>query len=520
MTRILRTGICILALTAIAARANTAPYPIVEKSAMQISADLAAGKVTAQALVDAYEARIKQIDPKIHAVIGVISAAAAQARDSDARRARKQSRGLLDGLPIIVKDNIGIAGEPTTAGSLALVKNIRASNAPVIEHLVQAGVVILARANLSEWANIRSTHSISGWSAVGGLTRNPYSLDRTACGSSSGSAAAVAASLAAAAIGSETDGSVTCPAAMNGLVGLKPTVGLVSRTGIVPISHSQDTAGPITHTVKDAAALLTVMAGTDPKDPATVEADAHRTDYLEGLDIHALKGARIGVMRFGLKDYTPQTVAIFEQALAVLKAQGAVLVDIDKFDMGKIGDDEQIVLMTELKADMAAYLAGAPPSVKLRTLADVITFDKSEPRETKWFGQELFEQAEKTKGLSDPVYIKARAEARRLAGPDGIDSMLAKYKVIALVAPTMGPAWVIDLANGDPASVPSDTTLPAVAGYPHLTVPMGEVFGLPAGLSFVGPKWSERRLLSLGYAYEQATHAHRPPTYAASIPHQ
>jgi amidase len=258
------------------------------------------------------------------------------------------------------------------------------------------------------------------------------------------------------------------------------------------------------------------LAGTDPKDPATAQADAHRTDYLKGLDSHALKGARIGVMRFNLDDYTPQTVVVFDKALAALKAQGAVLVDIDKFDMGKIPADELTVLMTELKADMAAYLAGAPPAVTVRTLADLIAFDKSQPAEMKWFGQELFERAEKTKGLSDPAYIKARAAARRLAGPEGIDRMLAKYKVIALVSPTMGPAWVIDLVNGDPAA-PADTTLPAVAGYPHLTVPMGEVFGLPVGISFIGPKWSEQRLLSLGYAYEQATHAHRAPTYAANV---
>jgi len=517
MTRILHMGVYTAAFTVFATAALAAPYSVVEKPAMQISADLAAHKVSSVALVRTYEARIRRINPEIHAVIGVVRTAGAQARESDARRAHGESKGPLDGLPIIVKDNIGIAGEPTTAGSLALIDNARAANAPTIENLAKAGAVIFARANLSEWANIRSTHAISGWSAVGGLTRNPYMLDRTACGSSSGSAAAVAASLAAAAVGTETDGSITCPAAVNGLVGLKPTVGLISRTGVVPISQSQDTPGPITHTVEDAAALLTAMAGSDPADPATAEADAHRTDYVKGLDRNALKGARIGVIRAGLDNYTPQTVAVFEKALDDLKAQGAVLVDIDKFDMGKIPDDELTVLMTELKADMALYLAGSPPAVQARTLADLIAFDKVEPRETKWFGQELFEKAEATKGLDDPDYIKARDEARKLAGPDGIDKLLADNNVIALVAPTMGPAWVIDVVNGDPGSVASDTTLPAVAGYPHLTVPMGEVSGLPVGISFVGPKWSEQLLLSLGYAYEQATHAHRPPTYAANI---
>ncbi len=442
----------------------------------------------------------------------------ADARAADARRATGRARGPLDGLPILVKDNIGIAGLPTTAGSLALLKNIRPTSSTVIRNLKRAGVVILGRANLSEWANIRSQHSVSGWSAVGGLTRNPYMLDRTACGSSSGSAAAVAAGLAAAAIGTETDGSISCPASMNGLVGLKPTVGLVSRAGIVPISHTQDTAGPITHTVRDAAMLLTAMAGSDPADPATADADAHRIDYTTALNPRALSGVRVGVARFLLKGFTPETRAVFDRALAVLKARGATLVDVDDYDVQKLGKNEGVVLSTELKADLNAYLAGSPPAVKSRTLAQLIAFDDVHPQEMTWFGQAFFVKAERTKGLEDPAYVKAHATNLRLAGPDGIDRLLKEHGVVALVSPTQNPAFVIDLVNGDSGGG-GDSTLPAVAGYPYITVPMGEVHGLPVGLSFIGPKWSEARLLGLAYAYEQASHAARPPTFAADVLH-
>ena len=489
------------------------------KSAANVSADLAAHRIDSQALITGYEARISRLNPEIHAVIALNPNAMTAARASDARRRSGRALGPLDGLPILVKDNIGIAGLPTTAGSLALAENVRSASAPVLARLEHAGAVILGRTNLSEWANIRSEHSSSGWSAVGGLTRNPYMLDRTACGSSSGSAAAVAAGMAAAAIGTETDGSISCPSSMNGLVGLKPTVGLVSRTGIVPISHTQDTAGPITHTVRDAAMLLTAMAGSDRADPATAGADAHRIDYTTALNPQALQGVRLGVARFLLKGFTPETLGVFNRALAVLKAHGAILVDVDDYDPAKLGKNENVVLMTELKADLNGYLAGSPPEVRSRTLAQLIAFDDAHAQqEMPWFGQGAFIKAQRTKGLDDPAYIKAHDTNLRLAGPEGIDRLLREHGVVALISPTQNPASVIDLVNGDAISG-GDSNLPAVATYPYITIPMGEVHGLPVGLSFIGPKWSEARLLGLGYAYEQASHAARAPSFAADVLH-
>ncbi|MGA9367597.1 MAG: amidase family protein, partial [Steroidobacteraceae bacterium] len=382
---------------------GAAGYDTTCKSAGDESADLAAHRVTSQALVDDYQARIAALNGQLHAVIGLNPTALAEARASDARRSSGGARGPLDGLPILIKDNIGIAGLPTTAGSLALAQNVRGTSSTVVSKMAGAGAVILGRTNLSEWANIRSRHSSSGWSAVGGLTRNPYMLDRTACGSSSGSAAAVAAGMAAAAIGTETDGSISCPSSMNGLVGLKPTVGLVSRAGIVPISHTQDTAGPIAHTVRDAAILLTAMAGTDPADPATADANAHRIDYTSALNPHALAGVRLGVARFLVKGFTGETLGVFNRTLAVLKAQGATLVDVDDYDMHKLGKNENLVLLTELKADLNSYLAGSPPAVSSRTLAQLITFDDAHPQEMQWFGQGFFINAERAKGLQDPA---------------------------------------------------------------------------------------------------------------------
>ena len=514
----MRTSITAGALCCLTYVAAAAGNDMVCRPAAVLSADLAAHRMTSQALVAGYEARIGDLNPRVHAVIGLNPHAAQAAQAADARRAGGRPRGPLDGLPILVKDNIDIAGLPTTAGSLALAQNVRAVSAPVVQSLTRAGAVILGRTNLSEWANIRSEHSSSGWSGVGGLTRNPYMLDRSACGSSSGSAAAVAAGMAAAAIGTETDGSIGCPSVMNGLVGLKPTVGLVSRTGIVPISHTQDTAGPITHTVRDAAMLLTAMAGSDPADPATAEANAHRIDYTTALDPHALRGVRLGVARFFLKNFTPETLGVFNRALAALKAQGAILVNVDDYDMAKLGKNEGVVLRTELKADLDAYLAGSPPAVKTRTLAELITFDDAHPQEMTWFGQGFFVQAERTKGLRDPAYIAARAANLRLAGPEGIDRLLREHDAVALISPTQNPAFVIDLVNGDSAG-PGDSELPAVAAYPYITVPMGEVHGLPVGLSFIGPRWSEARLLGLAYAYEQASHAARAPTFAPDALH-
>ena len=460
----------------------------------QVSGVATSEQMTREAL-----AAIQRLNPALHAVIAVDPTAIEQARRIDSAG----QRGPLAGEPLLLKDNIEAAGPlPTTAGSLALANNVTNRDAPLVARLRAAGAVILGKTNLSEWANIRSNHSISGWSAVGGQTRNPWALDRNACGSSSGSGAAVAAGIVRMAIGTETDGSVTCPAAINGIVGLKPTVGLVSRTHIVPISHSQDTAGPMTATVREAAILLSAIAGSDPADPATAEADRHKTDYAALLDANSLKGKRIGVTRFASGFGTD---AAFATALAVLKERGATLVEIKKFDDGAIGKNEGPVLLTEFKADLAKYLKGSPAPIPVRSLADVIAFDNAHARaEMALFGQDTFEDAQKTRGLDDPAYKKAREISFRAAGPNGIDALLKQYNVVALVGPTMPPAWLVDPVNGDQSSGGGAGSLAAVAGYPHLTVPMGLVKGLPVGLSFIGPKWSEARLLSLGYAYEQA----------------
>lgn len=457
-------------------------------------------------------ARVQRIDPAIHAVLALDPTAIAQARRVDS----SDQRGPLAGVPVLIKDNIEAVGPlPTTAGSLALLDNVTQRDAPLVARLRAAGAVILGKTNLSEWANIRSNHSISGWSAVGGQTRNPHALDRDPCGSSSGSGAAVGAGIVDFAIGTETDGSITCPAAINGIVGFKPTVGMVSRTHIVPISVSQDTAGPMTRTVRQAADLLTAIAGSDVADPATRAADAHRVDFAAGLDAGALHGARIGVMRFASGFGTDD---VFAAALAVLRAQGATLVEIKTFDDKAIGPNENKVLMAELKAGMNAYLATTPAAVRSRSLADLIAFDRANAgREMALFGQETFEAAEKTTGLSDPKYKAARLTSFTAAGPNGIDRLLKADRLDALVGPTMPPAWKIDAVNGDQIAGGGAGSLAAVAGYPHLTVPMGAVRGLPVGLSFIGRKWSDARILSLGYAYEQASHAGVAPRFLPSI---
>ena len=471
-----------------------------------------AAPLPAEANVRSALDRIARIDPQLHSVIAVDPTAIDQARRVDA----SSIRGPIAGQPILLKDNIEAAGPlPTTAGSLALANNVTNRDAPLVAKLRAAGAVIIGKTNLSEWANIRSNHSISGWSAVGGQTHNPWALDRNACGSSSGSGAAVAAGLVRMAIGTETDGSVTCPASINGVVGLKPTVGLVSRTHIVPISHSQDTAGPMAASVREAAELLTVIAGSDPADPATRDADKHKRNYAAALDANSLRGKRIGVLRFASnKTLDP----VFDTALTILRERGAILVDIKKFDDKVIGKNENVVLSTELKADMAKYLRGSPAPIRVRTLADLIAFDRvHERQELGLFGQEYFEDAEKTKGLDDPAYKKARAVSFAAAGPSGIDRLLKQNRVIALVGPTAGPAWKIDVVNKDQYTDGGAGTLPAVAGYPHLTVPMGLINGMPVGLSFIGPKWSEAEMLSLGYAYEQARGPFPTPKFYRSI---
>jgi len=463
---------------------------------------------TAQAI-----ARAQRLDPQLGSIIALDPTAMEQARRVDASGS---GGGPLAGQPILIKDNIETAGPlPTTAGSLALANNVTNRDAPLVARLRAGGLVILGKTNLSEWANIRSNRSVSGWSAIGGQTRNPWALDRNPCGSSSGSGSAVAAGLVRLAIGTETDGSVTCPAAINGIVGLKPTVGLVSRTHIVPISHSQDTAGPMTASVREAAELLTIIAGSDPVDRATREADTRMRNYAAALDAKSLKGKRIGVMRFAAGFGTD---AAFETALAILRERGATLVEIKKFDDSAIGKNELKVLLTELKTDLNAYLKNSPAPIPVRTLADVIAFDKAHARqEMTLFGQQLFEDAQKTKGFADPAYKKARETSFRAAGANGIDRLLKQHDVVALVGPTMPPAWMIDAVNGDQVSGSGAGSLAAVAGYPHLTVPMGLVKGMPVGLSFIGPKWSEALILSLGYAYEQARGPFPTPKFYRSI---
>jgi amidase len=497
-----------------------AGYDVVEVGVGQLAADMAAGAVTSEALVAAYTARIAAIDwagPALRSVICLNPRAANEARAMDAERRAGRVRGPLHGVPLLIKDNIETGdGTATTAGSLALKDNLTGRDAPAARRLKDAGAVILGKANLSEWANIRSTHSLSGWSAVGGLTKNPYALDRSAGGSSSGTGSAIAASLAAAGVGTETDGSVTCPAAFAGLVGLKPTVGLVSRTHVVPISASQDTPGPMARSVADAAILLTGMAGSDPADPATAEADAHRADYLAALEGASLAGKRLGVLGFCAR-LAPSVDPVFEAALGRMRGAGAEIVEIDGFEPPHgIGRDEMTVLITELKAGLNAYLATCPPAVACRTLADLIAFNEASDRELALFGQELFLRAEASAGLEDPGYLKARADGLKMAGEDGLARLIADHAIDALIAPSYGPAWRVDAALGDHGWGEA-SRLPAIAGYPHLTVPMGQLRGLPLGLSFIGLPWSEAKLLALGHAFEAVAQARRPPTYRASL---
>lgn len=520
----MRSTLIALALTLLAACTPIAApprYDVEEKSIAQLQGDMTSGAVTSEQLVQAYLDRIARIDeagPRLNAVLSLNPNALADARALDRERAQGRVRGPLHGVPILIKDNIETADPiPTTAGSLALAQNLTQRDAPVVARLRAAGAVILGKTNLSEWANIRASDSTSGWSAIGGLTRNPYALDRSACGSSSGSGVAAAASLAAIAIGTETDGSIVCPSAANGLVGIKPTVGLVSRTHVVPISHSQDTPGPMGRTVADVAAVLSVIAGTDAADPATAEADARRADYVAALDANALTGRRIGVLRFQA-GFRSAVDAQFEQAIAHLREAGAEIVEITDAPPGAsgLGGDELVILLTELRVDLNTYLATTPPAVSTRTLADVIAFNGATPAETVLFGQDLFERAEATSGLASRAYVEARERAQRNAA-QAIDAMLASNRVDALVAPTLGPAWTIDVLNGDHFVGGGASRLPAVAGYPHVTVPMGHVGGMPVGLSLVGERWSEAKLLAFAFAYEQHAQSRARPTYAASV---
>ncbi|UDF04956.1 amidase [Asticcacaulis sp. AND118] len=494
-------------------RAAPKPDTVREASVEQLQAAMARGDLSAEVITKASIRRIETFDKsrKLNSVIVINPGALSEARALDAERRAGKVRGPLHGIPVLIKDNVETKDAmPTTAGSLALKDNVTGRDAPVVARLRAAGAVILGKTNLSEWANIRSNNSVSGWSAVGGLTGNAYDSPRSACGSSSGSGTAVAWSFAALAVGTETDGSVVCPSAMNGLVGLKPSMGLISRTHVVPISHSQDIPGPMGRSVRDVALMLSAMAGSDPADPVTAEADARRTDYAARLSPDGLKGVRLGVLR----DRTggPGKVdTAFNAALKQLEAAGAVLVDIPTSSVEGLNTAELTVLQTELKADLNAYLATTPPGVKTRTLAEVIAFNTAEAaKEMPFFGQEFFEAAEKTGGLNDPAYKAAAHKAKTLARSH-IDGLLNAYSVSLLVAPTYGLPWLSDEVNGDQFSGPSASQWPAMSGYPHLTVPMGQVQGLPLGLSLIGPQWSDEDLLRAGYAFEQVAKARVPP---------
>jgi amidase len=502
------------------AKANLAKAgPIESFDLFQLADGIDDGALNSEAITAAYLARIAAVDdsgPTLNAVIATFPDALDQARAMDAELKAGKYRGPMHGLPVLVKDNIEVAGPiPTTAGSLALADNVTGRDAPLIARLREAGAVILGKTNLSEWANIRSDNSTSGWSAVGGLTKNPHALDRNSCGSSSGSGSAMAAGLAAATIGTETDGSITCPAGVNGIVGFKPTVGLVSRRYVVPISHSQDTAGPMTRTVRDAAILLTAMAGTDPQDPATADADRWRGNFAAGLSVDGLKGMRVGILRAPNVD-----AARFDAAIAKLKEGGAeiIFLDMPKLDRQKLGQAEFKVLLAELKADLAAYLQGLPENgVPHKSLADIIAFNKTHAdKELAYFGQDTFELADKEADLDDPAYQDALATSRQLAA-GALNGMLSTYNLDVIVAQTNGPAWVSTLGKGDAFSGPSASQLPAIAGFPHLTVPMGMSGGLPVGLSFIGGKWDDYKVLKAGYAYEQLSKERVTPTYKLSL---
>ena len=488
---------------------------------MQLQADMAAGKQSAVALVAMYLARIRALDragPRLNAIIELNPEAPAIAAALDAERKARGARGPLHGIPLLLKDNIATADKMrTSAGSLALAHGPAARDAHIVTRLRSAGAVILGKTNLSEWANLRSPRSTSGWSARGGLTRNPYALDRNTSGSSSGTGAAIAASLAAIGVGTETDGSIVSPASICGLVGIKPSLGLVSRSGIIPLAHTQDTAGPMTRSVSDAALLLQALAGPDPQDPITLDRAAAIPDYSQALDRNGLRGARIGVARnfFGNND---ELDAIIETALKDLVAQGAVLVDpVEVPNITKFQDSELEVLLFEFKANLPKYLAEYAPGAPIADMASLIAFNlKHAGRELPFFGQEFLQRAQAKGALDTEAYRTALATNQRYSQAEGLDQVLKEHRLDALVAPTGGPAWLTDFINGD-HSGNGFSSPAAVAGYPHVTVPAGLLHGLPVGLSFVGPAFSEAALIKYAFAYEQASGRRRAPTYPASV---
>lgn len=494
------------------------PFELDETTISSLQDAMKSGRMTSHTITEKYLARIEELDrkgPSLHAVIEVNPDALSMARDLDRERKAKGPRGPLHGIPVLVKDNVGTADRmTTTAGSCALEGSIPARDSFVAAQLRKAGAVILGKANLSEWANFRSSHSTSGWSGRGGQARNPYALDRNPCGSSSGSGVAVSANLCPVALGTETDGSIVCPSSTNGIVGIKPTVGLASRSGVVPISHTQDTAGPMARTVADAAAVLGAIAGVDPRDDATLASRGKsQTDYTKFLDSRGLKGARIGVVRqlFGYNEFVDK---LADAAIAAMKGQGAVIVDPANIETFKhLGDGEFTVLLYEFKAGLNAYLASLGPKAPVHTLKEIIDFNEKHAREElPYFGQDTFIKAEAKGSLSSPEYRKALAKCRELSREKGIDATMEKYRLDALVAPTGAPAWPTDLVNGDHDAGGSSGPA-AIAGYPHVTVPAGYVFGLPVGISFFGCAWSEPTLIKLAYSFEQATKFRKPPRF-------
>jgi len=503
-----------------ASESQPKPFELDEATIGDLQSGMASGKFSARSLMQKYLARIEQIDvqgPGLKSVIEVNPDAEAMAESADKERKESRVRGPLHGIPVLIKDNIETADRmQTTAGSLALLGSIPARDSFVAQKLREAGAVILGKTNLSEWANIRSSHSSSGWSGRVGQTKNPYALDRNPCGSSSGSGAAVAANLCALAVGTETDGSIVCPSSANGLVGIKPTLGLLSRSGIIPIAHSQDTPGPMARTVRDAAILLGALAGVDPRDNATAGSNGKaETDYTKFLDPHGLRGARIGVARkyFGFSDSVDP---LMNSLLDDMKREGAEIIDpADLPTFGKFDDTEFTVLLYELKADLNAYLAnrpGAPASLK-----EIIDFnERNRDKEMPYFGQDIFIKAEAKGPLTSKEYTDALEANHRLSRKEGIDAVMDQFHLDALVAPTASPAWITDLVNGD-HSVGGSSNAAAVAGYPDITVPAGFIFGLPVGISFFGRAWSEPTLLKIAYGFEQATKARKPPQFLAAV---
>jgi amidase len=519
----LEMGAASLALPALA-RANAgdpapdiAPFELDEMTLAELQQGLRSGAFTSRGLVNRYLARIVEIDksgPALHAVIELNPEVLPIAESLDAERKSKGPRGPLHGIPVLIKDNIGTADHMmTTAGSLALWGFTPAQDSGVARRLREAGAIILGKTNLSEWANFRSSHSSSGWSGRGGQTRNPYALDRNPCGSSSGSGVAVSANLCAVAVGSETDGSIVCPSSANGIVGIKPTVGLISRAGIIPISHSQDTAGPMCRSVTDAAILLGALAGSDSADSATAASQGKiPADYTRFLDPKGLHGARIGVLR-KTYDFSESLAPVFKAALDAMRDAGAVLIDVEIASLGKFDDSELDVLFYEFKADLNAYLAAAGPKILVNSLKEVIAFnERNRDKEMPYFGQDLFEKAEMKGPLTEKAYQDALAKNHRLARTEGIDASMEKYRLDAIVAPTAGPSWLTDLVDGD-HDTGGTSSLAAVAGYPNIHVPAGFVFGMPVGVSFFGRAWSEPQLIRIAYAFEQATRARKPPRF-------